>query len=187
MKKLLFSILKKIFKSNYYDFLLYIYHLHPLKFKGHSLKNNLDIINKLIEKYSCNSLLDYGCGKAMLYSQKKIFNSSVKKIFRYDPYYLRFIKKPSCQYDITICTDVMEHIKKKDSNNVIKKISDYTNKVIFYSISTQVAKKNLYDGTNAHVNLIKKNEWIKKIKKFSKNINIYIRFNNEIKVYKLKN
>ena len=81
----------------------------------------------------------------------------------------------------------MEHIKKKDSNNVIKKISDYTNKVIFYSISTQVAKKNLYDGTNAHVNLIKKNEWIKKIKKFSKNINIYIRFNNEIKVYKLKN
>ena len=46
----------------------------------------------------------------------------------------------------------MEHIKKKDSNNVIKKISDYTNKVIFYSISTQVAKKNLYDG-RPHIGL----------------------------------
>jgi nitrogen regulatory protein PII-like uncharacterized protein len=142
VKKLLFYFLKKIFKKNYYDFLLYIYHLSPSKFKGYSLKNNLDIINKIIKKYSCNSLLDYGCGKAMLYSKKKIFNQSIKNIYRYDPYNFRFMKRPSCQYDITICTDVMEHIKKKDSNNVIKKISDYTNKVIFYSISTQVAKKN---------------------------------------------
>ena len=98
--------------------------------------NNLNHINKIIQRHSCNSLLDYGCGKAFLYSKKKLYNKLIKKIFLYDPYYFRFIKKPRDIYDITICTDVMEHIKKKDINKVIKNISHYTRKVIFFSIST---------------------------------------------------
>jgi len=186
IKKIFFFIKKLIPEKNYYNFLLYILHLHPLKFKGYSLENNLNHINKIIQRHSCNSLLDYGCGKAFLYSKKKLYNKLIKKIFLYDPYYFRFIKKPRDIYDITICTDVMEHIKKKDINKVIKNISHYTRKVIFFSISTKLAKKNLPDGSNAHVSLLSTDLWIKRIKTFSKKkMIIYLRFNNENKIYKI--
>ena len=96
--------------------------------------------------------------------------------------------KPSDKYDITICTDVMEHIEKRDVNTVIKNINKFTKKAIFFSISTELAKKTLPDGRNAHINLLKKDIWIKKIKKIcKKNITTYLRFNNENKVYKIKN
>lgn len=188
MKKFFFSFVKKLLKKNYYNFLLYFFHLFPSNFKGYSLENNLNIINKVIQRHSCSSLLDYGCGKALMYSKKKLFNKSIKKIFLYDPYYFKFMIKPSDKYDITICTDVMEHIKKRDANTVIKNINKFTKKAIFFSISTELAKKHLPDGTNAHINLLKKDIWIKKIKNYQKkNITTYLRFNNENKVYKIKN
>lgn len=181
---IIFITLKKILsEKNYYNFQLYLFHLSPLKFKGYSLENNLYIINKIIQKYSCNTLLDYGCGKAYLYSRKKLYNKLIKKYFLYDPYYFRYMKKPQEKYDITVCTDVMEHVKKTDINNVIKDIDNYSKKVIFFSISTILAKKKLFDGSNAHVSLLKKTQWIKKIKKIlKKRMNVYIRFNNENKV-----
>lgn len=155
---------------------LYLFYLRPLKFKGYSLENNLR---------TCNTLLDYGCGKAFLYSNKKIYNKLIKKYFLFDPYYFRYMKKPQEKYDITICTDVIEHVKKIDINNVIKNINNYSKKVIFFSISTILAKKKLFDGSNAHVSLLKKTQWIKRIKKFSKNKIIYLRFNSENKVYNI--
>lgn len=182
---IIFILLKKILsEKNYYNSLLYLFHLSPLKFKGYSLENNLDIINKIIQKHSCNTLLDYGCGKAFLYS-KKIYNKLIKKYFLYDPYYFRYMKKPQEKYDITVCTDVMEHVKITDINNVIKNINNYSKKVIFFSISTIVAKKKLPDGSNAHVSLLKKTQWIKRIKKFSKKKIIYLRFNSDNKVYNI--
>lgn len=42
------------------------------------------------------------------------------------------MKKPQEKYDITVCTDVMEHVKKADINNVIKNINNYSKKVIFF-------------------------------------------------------
>ncbi len=184
---IIFIFLKKILsEKNYYNSLLYLFHLSPLKFRGYSLENNLAIINKIIQKHSCNTLLDYGCGKAFLYSKKKIYNKLIKKYFLYDPYYYRYMKKPQEKYDITVCTDVMEHVKKADINNVIKNINNYSKKVIFFSISTLLAKKKLFDGSNAHVSLLKKNQWIKRIKKFSKkNMIIYLVFNKENKVYNI--
>ena len=91
----------------------------------------MHIINKIIQKHCCNTLLDYGCGKAFLY-EKKIYNKLIKKYFLYDPYYLWYMKKPQEKYDITVCTDVMEHVKKADINNVIKNINNYSKKVIFF-------------------------------------------------------
>jgi hypothetical protein len=125
---IIFIVLKKILsEKNYYNFQLYCFHLRPLKFKGYSLENNLHIINKIINKHCCNTLLDYGCGKAFLY-EKKIYNKLIKKYFLYDPYYFRYMKKPQEKYDITVCTDVMEHVKKADINNVIKNINNYSKK-----------------------------------------------------------
>ena len=37
-------------------------------FNGRSLVKFISIINNFIKKYNCESLLDYGCGKATLYT-----------------------------------------------------------------------------------------------------------------------
>jgi len=95
------------------------------------------------------------------------------------------MKKPQEKYDITVCTDVIEHVKKADINNVIKNINNYSKKSNFFFNFNSISKKKLFDGSNAHVSLLKKNQWISRIKKFSKNKIVYLRFNSEIKVYNI--
>lgn len=179
-----FKILKPLIGKYYYPLLLNVMHLKKNAFKGHSLENNIKYLNKIIDDFMIESLLDFGCGKPILYTPSP-FKKKLE-IYLYDPYYSNYRKLPSKKYDLVIATDVMEHIEKHNVENVIKKIISYANKVVYLSICTRPAKKKLPDGRNAHVNIMKSSEWTEKIKKINyKNIKIFIRFDEEEKLESL--
>ena len=74
----------------------------------------------------------------------------------------------------------MEHVENKNLVNVIKNISNFTSKSVFFSISTIPAKKILPDGSNAHVTLKKPGQWKEIIKSnMPQTIKIYIRFDKD--------
>ena len=66
-------------------------HTQETKFKGSSLNPYVISIGKLILEYNCKTLLDYGCGKALGYSDKceEIqLKTPVQKIWKIDSYTL---------------------------------------------------------------------------------------------------
>ena len=175
LKLLIFQFLKLTLGKYYYPFLLRLVHYKKNYFVGHSLKSNIIYIDKIIEDYNCKSLLDFGCGKPILYNPNPYKRDL--DIFLYDPFYSSYKKVPSKKYDMVVCTDVMEHIEKNNIENILKQIQIYTNKVIYFAICTRPAHKNLPDGRNAHITLLNDKEWIGVLRKqINNNIKIYIRF-----------
>ena len=140
VKKKIFSFFKLIFRNKYYDFLMFIYHLKKDKFKGYSLKENLSFIDNIIKTNNINSIMDYGCGKAMSYKDYP-FEKKQLDIFLYDPYFFKYRKLPKKKFELLICTDVMEHIQKNEIENTLAKMNKYSSKNLFFSICTRPAKK----------------------------------------------
>ena len=159
-------------------------------FLGYSLTKWILKIQDLIKTNNCNSLLDFGCGKAFLYKNKfkigdKEFTNlsdfwNLKNIYLYDPGLEEYSDYPKGKYDGIICTDVVEHIPEDDVLNFIDELFKLSNKFIFVVIATMPASKYFDDGKNIHLSLKDQEEWKKIFLEFKKkypNINQYIYFN----------
>lgn len=123
------------------------------KFSGISLQPHISEIERLIKEYDCKTILDYGCGQGSLHKKKKL-----GEVTLYDPYYIPYSKKPSGNFDMVICTDVMEHIPEQEVGKVLAELIEYTDKILFLSISTVPAKKTFSNGENVHLT-VKPKEW----------------------------
>jgi len=137
------------------------------KFSGASLRPYLSEIDKLIKEYNIVTLLDYGCGKASIHNRHKL----AKEVCLYDPYYAPYSVKPTGTFDMVICTDVLEHVPEDEVGKVIHDLINYTDKVLFVSISTKKAKKTFGNGENVHVT-IRPKEWWEDMLKNAKGIEI---------------
>tara|TARA_A200000113_G_C8797587_1_gene333000 strand:+ start:384 stop:959 length:576 start_codon:yes stop_codon:yes gene_type:complete len=159
-------------------------------FLGYSLTKWILKIQEIIKTNNCNSLLDFGCGKAFLYKNKfkigdKEFTNlsdfwNLKNIYLYDPGLEEYSDYPKGKYDGIICTDVVEHIPEDDVLNFIDELFKLSNKFIFVVIATMPASKYFDDGKNIHLALKDQEEWKKIFLEFKKkypNINQYIYFN----------
>ena len=159
-------------------------------FLGYSLTKWILKIQEIIKTNNCNSLLDFGCGKAFLYKNKfkigdKEFTNlsdfwNLKNIYLYDPGLEEYSDYPKGKYDGIICTDVVEHIPENDVLNFIDELFKLSNKFIFVVIATMPASKYFDDGKNIHLSLKDQEEWKKIFLEFKKkypNINQYIYFN----------
>lgn len=159
-------------------------------FLGYSLTKWILKIQEIIKTNNCNSLLDFGCGKAFLYKNKfkigdKEFTNlselwNLKNIYLYDPGLEEYSDYPKGKYDGIICTDVVEHIPEDDVLNFIDELFKLSNKFIFVVIATMPASKYFDDGKNIHLSLKNQEEWKKIFLEFKKkypNINQYIYFN----------
>lgn len=134
-----------------------------------------DIIKK---KNRAISVLDYGCGLAVHTHRKEKFlnNLTSPSYFRgklqcyylYDPCVPHYNQKPTkgSQFDVVLCTDVLEHIPKEHIDEVLQEINEYTKPdgEILLSISTRPAIKYFADGTNVHVTVESKEWWDQKLK-----------------------
>jgi 2-polyprenyl-3-methyl-5-hydroxy-6-metoxy-1,4-benzoquinol methylase len=136
------------------------------KFSGACLKQYIPEIRELIKEYDCKSILDYGCGKAVIHKKAKLGDVTL-----YDPYYQPYSKKPNGTFDMVICTDVMEHIPGDEVGRVLLELVNYTNKVLFLAICTKPAKKTFKNGKNVHLT-IKPKEWWEQILSTAKDIKI---------------
>ena len=170
-------------------------HTQDTKFKGSSLNPYIITIGKLILKYNCKTLLDYGCGKALGYSNKYKeikLKKPVQEVWNidsytlYDPAYPKYDTLPTGTYDIVISTDVLEHIPEQDLDWVIERILNYSTKIVFMNICTVPAlkhfKKGRLKGKNLHISVFNEEWWMEKIGRVwekNNNIKIYLTLSNE--------
>ena len=160
-------------------------------FLGYSLSKWIFKIQDIININQCNSLIDFGCGKGLLYKNKfKIDGNeyknlsdfwNIKNIYLYDPGIEEFSTYPKKKFDGLICTDVIEHIPEEDVINFINVLFKLSNKFIFVVIATVPASKYFDDGNNIHLCLKSKDNWEKIFLDFKvkyPKINQYVYFND---------
>ena len=138
----------------------------PLMFAGLSLTPHIGKIKKMIQDTDSKTLLDYGSGKGVLYSQKidpetKQFDPErgvdlknywgLEEIALYDPGYPPFQKLPHKTFDAVICTDVLEHCPREDISWILEEIFSLSRKAVYLHIACYLAEKKLPDQTNCHV------------------------------------
>lgn len=146
-------------------------------FNGRSLVKFIDIIKNYLDKHECKSLIDYGCGKGLLYTEdfKKVTRSDdalqvpltkywgLDKLALFDPGHEEHNKLPMDLYDAAISTDVLEHVPTSDLDWVIREIFSYSQKMVFLNIACMPAIKKLADGSNAHISLHSPYDWLQYI------------------------
>ena len=137
-------------------------------FSGRSLENNLFDIKKIISDTASVDLLDYGCGKAIWYTNTITVNNieysgvsnfwNIKEFYLFDPGVDKYSKKPNKKFDGVVCTDVLEHIHPDDIENVVTEIFSFAKKFVFFDIATVEDNKILSNGENAHL-IVKPHKW----------------------------
>jgi len=169
------SELSRLNSSTDYITLLGMYKdMHKISdgmFNGRSLLKFVDIIKAYLENNNCKSILDYGCGKGILYSDNynvltteidaplhKYWNLDSYQLF--DPAYEEHSKLPAHKKDAVICTDVLEHIAEDDLDWVVSEIFSYAKKIVFLNVACFEALKTLKDGRNAHISVFGPDNWI---------------------------
>ena len=166
-------------------------------FNGRSLVKYVDIIKNYLEKNECKTLIDYGCGKGLLYTddyelvtEKKPYYSNINKPLNeywnltrhslYDPAHEEHSEFPMGLYDAAICTDVLEHVPTDDLHWVIREICGFATKMVFLNIACMPALKKLKDGSNVHISLHSPEDWLQFIAeiidKSNKDIIVYVFF-----------
>lgn len=176
---------KKGIKKN--DFFL----PNNITFDGKSLAPWIKYLKKIINNSNSKSILDYGCGKAKFYNNEiELEGKKYKGVGDYwdlaevklfDPGIEEYSKYPNKNYDGVICTDVLEHIGIADLEKVVEDIFNFSNKFVFFVISTILDKKLLDDGRNVH-QTVRNEEWWKqfffKFKSNFKNIDSIVILTN---------
>lgn len=137
---------------------------------GEALAEYKHNIFEIIKNNNVKTILDYGCGKAkfhsILFNNRKVPGSPMGiNITSYDPAVTQFSNKPTGQYDLVLCIDVMEHVQEDKVDEVLKDIFTYSNKV-FLTITCYPAKQILTNGKNAHYTIKDPDWWKEKLKPY---------------------
>jgi len=140
---------------------------------GEALAEYKHNVFNLIKENNVKTILDYGCGKAkfhpILFNNKKVPGSPMDiSIIPYDPAVPEFANKPTEQYDLVLCVDVMEHVQEDKVEEVFKDIFTYSNRV-FLTITCYPATQTLVNGKNAHYTIKEPDWWKEKLKPYDGN------------------
>ena len=157
-------------------------------FNGRSLLKFVDLIKAYLEDNNCKSILDYGCGKGILYGEDyhtitdeidcplpEYWNLDEYELF--DPGYEKYGKLPIHRKDAVICTDVLEHVAEEDLSWVVDEIFSYAKKIVFINVACFEAMKTLPDGRNAHISVFTPDNWLQLLADKSRNfkhLKIYV-------------
>lgn len=113
---------------------------------GTSAGMYVPIIRGIIKRYKPESLLDYGCGKAVLKDELGILGGYVG----YDPSIEEYSAIPE-PADLVCNLDVLEHVESEYVIPVLDDLKRVTKKVGFFAIHTGPALNHLPDGRNCHI------------------------------------
>ncbi len=135
--------------------------LHDSKHYGDSAYMYLEEITEVVKELNPQSILDYGCGRSDLVAH--FYKDGERELYRYDPALARHKLLPSQHVDMVLCCDVMEHILIGDIDRVFSEIKIKSNNVLF-TIFLDKSRAKLPDGRNAHVTLLRRDEWMSWVK-----------------------
>ncbi len=127
---------------------------------GTSSRIYAGMITDILNRTGFTELLDYGCGKGTL--SKSIAPNHSVKVIQYDPCIPELSAVPDSA-QMTVCTDVLEHIEPELLENVLDDLVRVTEFLGFWAIHTGPAVKILPDGRNAHLIQQPADWWLPKI------------------------
>lgn len=124
-----------------------------------------DYIKNMIDLYECSTLLDYGCGKGLQYTNHLVHSDWGVTINLYDIGVLEFSNKPNHTFDMVVSTDVLEHCETAYIPEILQELNNLATKSVLVSIATRLAKKTLPDGRNAHLTVQPAEWWMAEIER----------------------
>lgn len=132
-------------------------------FQGLSIVNHVASIRKLIDATGSTTLLDFGCGRGDAYRDPhKIHHElgiSFSRMHLYDPAFRHSRALPVGQFDIVVCSDVLEHIPEFEVDPFVARLFGYARKAVWASVCSRPAKK-VFPGTDTNLHVtIKPLEW----------------------------
>jgi hypothetical protein len=110
----------------------------------------------MIDVMEMDEVLDYGAGHNL--SLRKTLNPERKiRYTAYDPG-VPELSDPPQPSQMVVSIDVLEHIEPDCLDDVLDHLEELTKEVLFVTVHTGPAGKNLPDGRNAHL-IQKPSEW----------------------------
>jgi len=140
--------------------------LHKTEYSTSATNLHKESISQFLKLKECETILDYGCGKAVQYFKEDIHNTHFLGIMPslYDPAVEDYSSMPEGKFDAVISTDVLEHIEEEDLDKVFEEIYSKAEKFVYLGICKSPALAILPDGRNAHVTQKPIEWWEEKIK-----------------------
>lgn len=118
-------------------------------------------IQNKADKLECETILDFGCG------QQTLSNALRKPVTNYDPAIEGCDRLPDKKHDMTVCSDVMEHIEPEYMHNVLSTIKSLTEKYVYFVITTtKDGTKTLPDGRDPHLIVQSSEDWVETISEY---------------------
>lgn len=117
---------------------------------------HVDEVIRLADTLEAKTILDYGCGEGAL---KTLLAQAdpPRRVMEFDPGMpgKEGMPKPC---DLTVCTDVLEHVEKDKLTAVLDHMYRITSTFAYVVIATRLARALLPDGRNAHL-IVKDGAW----------------------------
>ena len=115
------------------------------KWQGEGTMQYVDLIKENIDKYHCQTMLDYGCGKGIQYTQfnlHKQLGLELKNIFQFDPAHEPVATEPDWNqtFDCSICLDVLHFVTESELDIIKSKLEKSTTKICIIGIQLDPPK-----------------------------------------------
>jgi hypothetical protein len=98
---------------------------------GYGSYQYIDQLSSIVTKYDCRTMLDYGCGKGLQYSEKNNFANliGISEYALHDPAYKPYAVLPPGTWDLVICLDVLPFIDEFYIDEVVDLMLSRCNKM----------------------------------------------------------
>ena len=133
--------------------------LHMEKKYGVTSPQYIKEIQKVVDKYSVDSVLDYGCGQSHLIDELE----NIPNRYRYDPAIIGIDVLSTDVVDLVICTDVMEHIPKEEVDKTLHQIREVGRRGYFQIALFQHGGR-FDDGEPLHCTVESRDWWREQLK-----------------------
>lgn len=138
------------------------------QFHGLTVLDHVKSIGRLARAVGATSMLDYGCGRGDAYrSPHKLHHQlGIKRanVRLYDPSFPAHSEFPLGDWDLVICSDVLEHVPEDEVDWLLGTLFRCARKAVWMSVCCRPAKKT-FPGTdiNLHVTVRPFDWWKEKV------------------------
>ena len=98
---------------------------------GYGSYQYIDQLRLMVKQYNCKTMLDYGCGKGLQYTDKNNFADriGIEQYALHDPAYKPYAVLPPGTWDLVICLDVLPFIPESNIDEVLELMLSCCNKI----------------------------------------------------------